>query len=81
MLRIARAARAAMKFCDADACSSRELARDECACLRQKAQFCIWLSVRVSNKKIRGALEKLGSDLIAESDALEREKAALSNGK
>jgi hypothetical protein len=46
-----------------------ELASDECACLRQKARFCIWLSVRISDKKIRGTLEKLGSDLIAESDA------------
>ena len=74
MLRMARAARAAVKFCDAAACSSCELAREECAFLRQKARFCIWLSVRVSNKKIRGALEKLGSDLIAESGASKEKK-------
>jgi hypothetical protein len=66
-----------MKFCDADACASCELAAGTCACLRQKAQFCLWLSVRASNRNIRRALEKLGLDLIAESHALEREKAII----
>jgi hypothetical protein len=77
MLRSACAARTAMKFCDADACASCELAAGTCACLRQKAQFCLWLSVRASNRNIRRALEKLGLDLIAESHALEREKAII----
>jgi hypothetical protein len=66
-----------MRFCDADACSSCEVAADECACLRQKAQFYLCLSVRAANLKIRGVLEKLGVDLIAESDALKKEKAVL----
>jgi hypothetical protein len=66
-----------MRFCDVDACSSCELAADECACLRKKAQFCLWLSVRAANLKIRGVLEKLSVDLIAESEALEKEKAVL----
>ena len=70
-----------MKFCDADACPSCALVEDECACLQHKAQFCIGLAARKSNSSLRVALEKLGLDLIAESDALEKERAILSHGK
>ena len=81
MLRSARAARAAMRFCDADACSSCALVEDECACLRHKARFCIELATTTSNNGLRVALEKLGLDLIAEADALVKERAVLSTTK
>jgi hypothetical protein len=64
-----------MRFCDADACSSCSLADNECACLKQKGEFCIWLSARPSSGKIRRALEKLGLDLIAESEVLGKQRA------
>lgn len=66
-----------MKFCDADACSSCPLVDNEYACLQQKGEFCIWLSTRPCSSNIRRALEKLGLDLIAESEVLAREKAVL----
>jgi hypothetical protein len=81
MLRSARAARAAMKFCDADACPSCALAMDEYACLRHKARFCIELAATTSNNGLRVALEKLGLGLIAEADALANERAVLSTTK
>jgi hypothetical protein len=77
MLRSARAARAAMRFCDADACSSCALVEDECACLRHKAQFCIWLAARTSNCSLRAAFGRLSSYLIEEADALGKEKAII----
>ena len=70
-----------MKFCDADACPSCALVEDECACLQHKARFCIGLAARTSNSGLRVALEKLGLDLIAESDALEKERAVVCHDK
>jgi hypothetical protein len=70
-----------MKFCDADACPSCALAVDEYACLRHKARFCIELATTTSNNGLRVALEKLGLDLIAEADALVKERAVLSTTK
>jgi hypothetical protein len=70
-----------MKFCDADARPSCALPMDEYACLRHKARFCIELATTTSNNGLRVALEKLGLDLIAEADALVKERAVLSATK
>ena len=66
-----------MNFCDADACSSRDLAEGEPACFRRKSVFCARLAVGIPGLGLRAALEKLSLDLTKESDALEREAAVL----
>jgi hypothetical protein len=64
-------------FCDADACLSCDLAEGEPTCLRRKADFCLRLAVMTSSGGLRAALEKLALDLMNDSDALKKEKAAL----
>ena len=66
-----------MNFCDADACSSCDLAEGETACLRRKSDFCARLAVGIPGFGLRAALEKLSLDLMKESDALDREAAVL----
>ena len=66
-----------MNFCDADNCSSCDLAEGEPECLRRKSDFCARLAVRIPHLGLRAALEKLSLDLMKESDALEREAAVL----
>jgi hypothetical protein len=68
-----------MTFCDADACCSCALAEGDPDCLRRKADFCLWLAARFSRAGIRSALEKLGFDLIKDSEALDRERTVLSH--
>jgi hypothetical protein len=63
-----------MKFCDADACPACALREGSPECLRQKAQFCMWLAPRSSSEAVRTAIEKMGSDLMDEANALEREQ-------
>lgn len=70
-----------MKFCDADACSSCGLAEGEPECLRRKANFCLWLAARLPGAAVGAALRKMGLDLIEDSEALERERAAFSRRK
>ena len=65
-----------MRFCDADACCSCALAEGGTDCLRHKADFCFWLAIRFP--RIGAALNKLGLHLIADAEALERERAVLS---
>jgi hypothetical protein len=64
-------------FCDADACCSCDLAEGEPDCLRRKADFCLWLAVKFSRAAVGAAFNKLGLDLIKDSEALERERAVL----
>ena len=66
-----------MNFCDADNCSSCDLAEGEPECLRRKSDFCVRLSLTIPHLGLRAALEKLSLDLMKESDALEREAAVL----
>ena len=61
-----------MKFYDADACSSCDLAEGE-------PDFCAQLAIGIPGLGLRAALEKLSLDLTKESDALEREAAVLSS--
>ena len=68
-----------MNFCDADACSSCDLAEGGPACLRRKSDICVRLATGVPGLGLRAALEKLSLDLTKESDALEREAAVLSS--
>ncbi len=68
----------AMKFCDADACRSCALAEGEPECLRRKASFCLWLALTFPKTGLRTVLEKLGIDLIKDSEALEQEQVVLS---
>jgi hypothetical protein len=70
-----------MNFCDADSCSSCGLAEGEPACLRRKADFCLWFALRFPKAGIGVALQKLAFDLITESEALERERAVFSRSK
>ena len=64
-----------MNFCDADACSSCDLAEGGPACLRRKSDFAA--GSRDFQPWPRAALEKLSLDLTKESDTLEREAAVL----
>ena len=66
-----------MNFCDADACSSCDLAEGEPACLRRKSDFRARLAAGIPGLALRATLEKLSLDLTKESDALEREAAVL----
>jgi hypothetical protein len=66
-----------MKFCDADACSSCDLAEGQPACLRRKADFCLWLAVKFPRAALGAAFNKLGLNLIKDSEALERERTVL----
>jgi len=68
-----------MDFCDADACPSCDLEEGEPACLHRKADFCLRLAVKNLGADLRAAFEKLGLDLLRDSDALERERAVLGN--
>ena len=70
-----------MKFCDADACSSCDLAEGEPDCLRRKAEFCFQLTLRFPKTGLRAALEKIGLNLIKDSEALERERAVLAHSR
>jgi hypothetical protein len=63
-----------MNFCDADACSSCDLAEGGPVRLRRKSDFCARLAAGISSLGLRAALEKLSLDLTKESDTLEREK-------
>ena len=68
-----------MDFCDADACSSCDLEEGEPACLQRKADFCLRLAVKNLGADLRAAFEKLGLDLLRDSDALQKERAVLGN--
>ena len=70
-----------MNFCDADSCSSCDLAEGEPECLRHKANFCRWLAMRFPREALGAALSKLGLDLIEDSEALKRERVALARRK
>jgi hypothetical protein len=63
-----------MRFCDAEACNHCLLADgpNVAPCLRQKAQFCMWLSTMpfAGNP---AALEKLSLDLMDEACAVDKE--------
>jgi hypothetical protein len=63
-----------MRFCDADACANCPMAdRPNIApCLRQKAQFCMWLST-MPYYGSRAALEELSFELMEEACAVEKE--------
>ena len=52
-----------MKFCDADACSSCDLAEGEPECLRRKSDFCLQLAIGIRGLGLGAALEKLSLDL------------------
>ena len=67
-----------MKFCDADACCSCTLVEGEPECLRRKANFCLWLALTFPKTGVRSVLEKLGLDLVKDSEALEQEQVVLS---
>ena len=56
-----------MNFCDADACSSCDLAEGGPACLRRKSDICVRLATEVPGLGLRAALEKLSLDLMKES--------------
>lgn len=73
--------RNAVTFCDADACCFCGLAEGDPDCLRRKADFCLWLAVKVPRAALGAALNKLGLDLIKDSKALERERAVLARRK
>jgi hypothetical protein len=64
-------------FCDADACCSCDLPEGDPDCLRRKADFCLWLAVKFPRAAVGAAFNKLGLDLIKDSEALERERAVL----
>src|SRR6516162_6542987 len=49
--------------------------QDKPACLRQKAEFCLWLAARISNRDLRTAVEKMRLDLLEEADALTIKRA------
>jgi hypothetical protein len=68
-------------FCDADACCSCGLAEGDPDCLRRKAEFCLWLALRFPKVDLRAALEKMGLDLMKDSEALERERTVLARRK
>ena len=70
-----------MRYCDADACCSCGLAEGDPDCLRRKADFCLWLAVKFPGAALGAALNKLGLDLIKDSEALERERAVLAPRK
>ena len=70
-----------MTFCDADACCTCGVVEGNSDCLRRKADFCLWLAVRFPRAALGAALNKLGLDLIKDSEALERERAVLSRRK
>jgi hypothetical protein len=63
-----------MKFCSAELCPSCPFAENKPACLRQKAEFCLWLVARTSNRDLRVAVEKMRVELLKEADALEKER-------
>jgi hypothetical protein len=63
-----------MKFCSAKLCRSCPFAENKSACLRQKAEFCLWLVARTSNHDLRVAVEKMRVELLKEADALETER-------
>jgi hypothetical protein len=70
-----------MTFCDADACCTCGVVEGDSDYLRRKADFCLWLAVRFPRAALGAALNKLGLDLIKDSEALERERAVLSRRK
>jgi hypothetical protein len=69
-----------MRFCDADACIDCSLAHQAgmAACLRQKAQFCMWLST-TRPLEARAALEKLSLELMEDASAIEKENRNLAD--
>lgn len=71
--------RDSMRFCDADACGSCDLAEGAPRCLRRKANFCFWLAKRFAQPGLGAALHKLGLDLSKDADALEQERVTLSD--
>jgi hypothetical protein len=71
----------AVRFCDADACCSCSMAEGAPDCLRRKADFCFWLAARFPRAELGAALNKLGLHLIADAEALERERAVVSRRK
>jgi hypothetical protein len=42
-------------------------------CLRRKAYFCFLLAMRVPGRSVGAALNRLGSHLITDAEAMERE--------
>ena len=70
-----------MRFCDADACCFCHLKEGEPDCLRRKAEFCFWLRMKVSSDGLGAALQKLGTDLIRDAEALRREQIVFSRRK
>jgi hypothetical protein len=70
-----------MTFCDADACCSCGLAEGDPNCLHRKANFCLWLAMKFPRAALGAALNKMGLDLIKDSEALERERAVLARRK
>jgi hypothetical protein len=73
--------RTPVMFCDSDACCSCDLAGGDPDCLRRKADFCLWLAVEFPRIALGAALNKLGLNLIKDSEALERERAILARRK
>jgi hypothetical protein len=68
-------------FCDADACCSCGLSEGDPDCLRRKADFCLWLAVKFPRAALGAAFNKLGLDLIKDSEALEGERTVLARRK
>jgi hypothetical protein len=68
-----------MRFCDAELCPSCPLAGNKPACLRQKAEFCLWLTARTSNRGLRAGVEKMRIALLKEAEALEKERSLASS--
>jgi hypothetical protein len=70
--------RDSVRFCDADACGSCDLAEGAPHCLRRKADYCLWLANRFGKADLGIALHKLALALAKDADALEREEVVLS---
>ena len=64
-----------MKFCQPDLCPACSLAEDKPACLRQKAEFCLWLAARMSNRGLRTPVEKMRLELLEEGDTFAKNGA------
>jgi hypothetical protein len=63
-----------MKFCSAELCPSCPFAGNKSACLRQKAEFCLWLVARTSNRDLRAAVKRMRLQLMKEAYVLEKER-------
>jgi hypothetical protein len=63
-----------MRFCDADACLDCSLADGTAACLRRKAEFCMWLAT-TRPPESRSTLERLSLELMEEASAIEKENS------